>query len=131
VGILGAADGGPWWVAAVQEYEAAARARIAIRGFFPHAKRPAARAIQRRLPSMYEDSSVVEAGGLVSYTSHDAENYGRAAVYVDKILRRAKPADLPSEEPTTFELVINLKTAEQLGLAISPAPLFQATKVIR
>jgi putative ABC transport system substrate-binding protein len=108
-----------------------ASALIAIRGLFPYAKRIVDLAIQHRLPSMYEESSFVEAGGLVSYTSNDTENYGRAAVYVDKILKGAKPADLPVEEPTKFELVINLKTAEQLGLTIPPSLLFQATKVIR
>jgi putative tryptophan/tyrosine transport system substrate-binding protein len=116
-------------------FQAAARggasALIAMRGFFPYAKRLADLAIQHRLPSMYEESRFVDAGGLVSYTSNDAENYGRAAVYVDKILKGAKPADLPIEEPTTFDLVVNLKTAEQLGLTIPPSLLFQATKVIR
>jgi putative ABC transport system substrate-binding protein len=94
-------------------------------------KRIADLAIQNRLPSMYEESRFVEVGGLVSYTSNDAENYRHAAVYVDKILKGAKPADLPIEEPKTFELVINLKTADTLGLTIPPAILFQATKVIR
>jgi putative ABC transport system substrate-binding protein len=108
-----------------------ASALIVIRGFFPYSKRIADLAIKHRLPSMYEESSFVDAGGLVSYTSNDAENYGRAAVYVDKILKGAKPADLPIEEPTKFDLVINLKTAEQLGLTIPPSLLFQATKVIR
>jgi ABC-type uncharacterized transport system substrate-binding protein len=162
VGILGNADEGAWWVAALKEYEAAARvlkiqlqslevrgqdpdlegafeaaakggatALIAIRGLFAYSKRMADLAIKHRLPSMYEESSFVEVGGLVSYTSNDAENYGRAAVYVDKILKGVKPADLPIEEPTKFELVINLKTADTLGLTIPPAILFQATQVIR
>src|SRR5262249_25182396 len=104
---------------------------IVMRGFFPYAKRLTDLAIQYRLPSMYEESSFVDAGGLVSYTSNDSENYGRDAVYVDKILKGAKPADLPIEEPTTFYLVINLKTAQALGLTIPPSVLFQATKVIR
>ena len=107
------------------------RALIVMRGFFPYSKRIAELAIQHRLPAMYEESSFVDAGGLVSYTSNDVENYRRAAVYVDKILKGAKPADLPVEQPTTFELVINLKTADALGLTIPPALLFQATKVIR
>jgi putative ABC transport system substrate-binding protein len=93
-------------------------------------KRIADLAIQNRLPSMYEESRFVEVGGLVSYTSNDAENYWRAAVYVDKILKGAKPTDLSIEEPTKFDLVINLKTAEQLGLTILPSLLFQASKVI-
>ena len=110
-----------------------ASALIALRTsvVFRNSKRIADLAIQNRLPSMYEESRFVEVGGLMSYTSNDAENYRRAAVYVDKILKGAKPADLPIEEPTTFELVINLKTADTLGLTIPPALLFQATKVIR
>jgi putative ABC transport system substrate-binding protein len=116
-------------------FEAAAKggasALIAIRGPFRYSKWIADLAIQNRLPSMYEGSSFVEAGGLVSYTSHDTENYRRAAVYVDKILKGAKPADLPVEEPTTFELVINLKTAAQLGLTIPPSVLYRADRVIR
>jgi len=67
----------------------------------------------------------------MSYTSNDAENDWRAAYFVDRILQGAKPADLPVEEPTTIELVINLKTAQALGLTLSPSFLFQATKVIR
>jgi putative ABC transport system substrate-binding protein len=106
-------------------------ALIVIRGFFPYARRIADLAIQHRLPSMYEESSFVDAGGLVSYSSNDAENYGHAAVYVDQILKGAKPADLPIDEPTKFDLVTNLKTAEQLGLTMPPSLLFQATKVIR
>ena len=96
-----------------------------------HQQRLVDLAIQHRLPSMYEDSQYVDVGGLMSYTSNDAENGRRAAYFVDRILHGAKPADLPVEEPTTFELVINLKTAQALGLTLSPAFLFQATKVIR
>jgi putative ABC transport system substrate-binding protein len=88
-------------------------------------------AIQHRLPPMYEHSSFVKVAGLVSYASDNAANGRRAAYFVDRILKRAKPADLPVEEPTTFELVINLKTAAQLGLPIPPSLLFQATEVIR
>ena len=67
----------------------------------------------------------------MSYTSNDAENGWRAVYFVDRILQGAKPADLPVEEPTTIELVINLKTAQALGLTLSPSFLFQVTKVIR
>jgi ABC-type uncharacterized transport system substrate-binding protein len=95
-----------------------------------HAKRIADLAIKNRLPSMHERSFYVEAGGLLSYSS-DIESFRRAAIYVDKILKGAKPADLPVEQPTKFELVINLKTAKQIGLAIPPNVLARADKVIR
>jgi putative ABC transport system substrate-binding protein len=88
-------------------------------------------AIKNRLPSMFERSDMVEAGGLVSYATNEAENFRRAAVYVDKILKGIKPADLPVEQPTKFEFVVNLKTAKQIGLTISPNVLARADKVIR
>jgi putative ABC transport system substrate-binding protein len=88
-------------------------------------------AIQHRLPSMHEHRAFVDRGGLVSYVSSDAENGRRAAYFVDRILRGAKPADLPVDEPTKFELVLNLKTAQALGLTIPPTLLFQATEVLR
>ena len=69
-------------------------------------------AIKYRLPSMYEGSEFVDQGGLMSYAASDAESYKRAATYVDKILKGAKPADLPVEQPTKFEFAINLKTAQ-------------------
>jgi putative ABC transport system substrate-binding protein len=94
-------------------------------------KRIADLAIKNRLPSMYEGSDFVEAGGLMSYASNDTENYKRAATYVDKILKGSKPADLPVEQPTKFELVINLKTAKQIGLTIPQSVLYRADKVIR
>ncbi|HEV8726223.1 MAG TPA: ABC transporter substrate-binding protein [Candidatus Binatia bacterium] len=88
-------------------------------------------AIRNRLPSIYEVSSFVEAGGLMSYSSNDTENFRRAAYYVDRILRGSKPADLPVEQPTKFELVINLKTAKQIGLTIPQSVLYRADKVIK
>jgi len=94
-------------------------------------KRIADLAIKNRLPSMYEESWYVEAGGLMSYSSSDTENLRRAAVYVDKILKGAKPADLPVEQPTKFEFVINLKTAKALNLTIPQSVLFRADKVIK
>jgi putative tryptophan/tyrosine transport system substrate-binding protein len=88
-------------------------------------------AIKNRLPSMYERSDYVEAGGLVSYSSNDADNYRRLAYYVDRILKGTKPADLPMEQPMKFELVINLKTAKQIGVTIPPNVLARADKVIK
>jgi putative ABC transport system substrate-binding protein len=88
-------------------------------------------AIKHRLPSMNEESHWVEAGGLLSYAANDTENFRRAAVYVDKMLKGAKPADLPVEQPTKFELVINLKTAKQIGVTIPPNVLARADRVIR
>jgi ABC-type uncharacterized transport system substrate-binding protein len=88
-------------------------------------------AIKNRLPSMFETSEYVEAGGLVSYSASDSESFRRAAYYVDRILKGAKPADLPVEQPTRFELVINLKTAKQIRLTIPPNILARADRVIK
>jgi putative ABC transport system substrate-binding protein len=94
-------------------------------------KRIADLAIKNRLPSMSERSDMVDAGGLVSYGTNETETYRRAAIYVDKILKGAKPADLPVEQPTKFELVINLKTAKQIGVMIPQWVLVKADRVIK
>jgi putative ABC transport system substrate-binding protein len=88
-------------------------------------------AAQQRLPTIYGRSDFVDAGGLASYGTNFADLYRRAAIYVDKILKGAKPAELPVEQPRKFELVINLKAAKQIGLTIPPAVLARADKVIR
>jgi len=88
-------------------------------------------ATKNRLPTVYPDTIYVSSGGLMSYGVNAADLYRRAAVYVDKILKGAKPADLPVERPTIFELVINLKTAKQIGLSIPPNVLARADRVIR
>jgi putative ABC transport system substrate-binding protein len=88
-------------------------------------------AVMNRLPLMSEGSAFVEAGGLMSYSATDADSYRRGAVYVDKILKGTKPADLPVEQPTKFEFVINLKTAKQIGVSIPPNVLARADRVIR
>ena len=80
---------------------------------------------------MYQGSAWVESGGLVSYSTDDLMAFRRAATYVDKILRADKPADIPVEQPTKFELVINLKTAKQIGLSIPPNVLARADRVIQ
>jgi putative ABC transport system substrate-binding protein len=94
-------------------------------------KRIADYALKSRLPSIHVRREFVEAGGLMSYGADLAENARRVAYFVDKILKGAKPADLPVEQPTKFELVINLKTAKQISLTISPDLLARATKLIK
>jgi ABC-type uncharacterized transport system substrate-binding protein len=96
-----------------------------------HLKRIVEFAAKNRLPAMYAGPEVVDAGGLMSYAPNYTDQYRRAAVYVDKILKGAKPADLPVEQPTKFEFVINLKTAKQIGLTIPPNVLARADRVIK
>jgi putative ABC transport system substrate-binding protein len=88
-------------------------------------------AARNRLPAVYGYSVFAEAGGLMTYAANRFDEVRRAAAYVDKILKGAKPADLPVEQPTKFELVINLKTAKALGLTISPSVLGRADQVIQ
>ncbi len=94
-------------------------------------KRTAGFALKSRAPSVYQSKEAVDAGGLISYGADLADSYRRVALYVDKILKGAKPADLPVEQPTKFELAINLKTAKQIGVTIPPDLLARATKIIR
>ena len=96
-----------------------------------HYARIAELAINNRLPTMYADRQFVEAGGLMSYEPDYMFMYRRVAVYVDKILKGTKPADLPVEQPMKFELVINLKTAKQIGLTIPPNVSARADRVIK
>ena len=88
-------------------------------------------ALKSRLPSMYNSREAVDAGGLMSYGADLADSYRRVAYYVDRILKGAKPADLPVEQPTKFELVINLKTAKQIGVTIPPEVLARANRLIK
>jgi putative ABC transport system substrate-binding protein len=88
-------------------------------------------AMKSRLPAIYDRREFVEAGGLMTFGASLTDLDRRAATYVDKILKGAKPADLPVEQPTKFELIINLKAAKQIGLAIPPSVLARADKVIK
>jgi putative ABC transport system substrate-binding protein len=98
---------------------------------FAHVKRIAGFALKSRLPSTYATREVVDAGALMFYGADLADSRRHVAYYVDRILKGAKPADLPVEQPTKFEFVINLKAAKQIGLTIPPDVLARATKIIR
>lgn len=98
---------------------------------FSHRARVASLAIKHHLPAIYHQSQYVEAGGLMSYGASFTDMDRRAAIYVDKILKGAKPAEMPVEQPTKFELVINLKTAKQMGLAVPPTVLARADRVLK
>jgi putative tryptophan/tyrosine transport system substrate-binding protein len=132
----------PWEIRAVDDFEKVFAALNKQRpdGLYPAAgggvlrsnqKRIAGFALKSRLPSVYGNKEVVDAGGLMSYGADRADNDRRIAYYIDKILKGAKPADLPVEQPTKFEFVINLKTAKQIGLTIPPEVLARATKLIK
>ena len=99
--------------------------------FFIERRRLVELAAKNRLPAMYLVREFVDAGGLMSYAPNVADLFRRAATYVDKILKGAKPADLPVEQPTKFELVINVKTAKALGLTIPPLLLLRADQLIQ
>ncbi len=99
--------------------------------FFEHRRRLAELAAMSHLPTMHQDGRMVEAGGLISYAASVPDVWRHGATYVDKILKGAKPADLPVEQPTRFELVINLKTAQALGITMPPSLLLLADEVIR
>jgi putative ABC transport system substrate-binding protein len=98
--------------------------------FSAHRARLTALAIKNRLPSMFTQRADVESGGLMSYGPNLPELYRRAATYVDKIFKGAKPADLPIEQPTTFELTVNVRTAKVIGLTIPPSLLARADQVL-
>jgi len=98
--------------------------------FFSERRRLVDLAATNRLPVVYPQREFVDAGGLMSYGTNLADLFRRAATYVDKILKGAKPADLPVEQPTKFDLVINLKTAKALGLTLPPSLLQRADQVI-
>ena len=110
-----------------------ANALIALRGplITRHRTRIVDLAAKSRLPAIYTDGEFVDIGGLMSYGVNVADLWGRVAIYVDKILKGTKPSDLPVEQPTKFELVINLKTAKQIGLTIPPNVLARADRVIK
>ncbi len=99
--------------------------------FLAQRTRIAELAVKRRLPAIYSIPEHVEAGGFIAYAAKRPDIFRRAATYVDKILKGAKPADLPVEQPTKFELIINLKAAKQIGLTIPPNVLARADKVIK
>jgi putative ABC transport system substrate-binding protein len=117
--------------AAMRREHASAVMLLADSMFGSHRAQVVELAAQSRLPSLFWVKDFVAAGGLMSYGASYPDLLRRAATYVDKILKGAKPADLPMEQPTKFELVLNLKTAQALGLAVPPSLLFQADEVIR
>jgi putative ABC transport system substrate-binding protein len=104
---------------------------VSTRPFFAERKRIVELAVRHGLPAIYFQREFVDEGGLMSYGVDSVDLYRRAAVYVDKILKGAKPADLPVQQATKFEFVINLKAAKQIGLTLSPEFLARADRVIK
>ena len=104
---------------------------VGVNFFIPHRPRIVNLEVKNRLPAMHTHTKWVPAGGLMTYTTDAAERYRRAAMYVDRILKGTKPADLPVERMTKFVFEINLRTAKQLGITIPPNILYQATRVIK
>jgi len=98
---------------------------------YPYREKIVELAFKNRLPLLAETTIWVEAGGLMSYSANEPESYRRIATYVDKVLKGARPADLPVEQPTKFEFVINLKTASALNLTIPQSVLYRVDRVIR
>ena len=132
----------PWEIRSADDFDRvfAAMGKQRTDGFYVHPSGPLMTANQKRivgfalksrLPSMYNNREAVDSGGLMSYGADQADSHRRVAYYVDKILKGAKPADLPVEQPTKFDLVINLKTAKQIGLTIPQKVLGRADKVIK
>jgi putative tryptophan/tyrosine transport system substrate-binding protein len=131
----------PWEVRAADDFEKVFAAlnrqppdglfMLGGRLFSDNQNRIVSFALKSRLPSVYARKEAVDAGGLMSYGADLADSYRRVAYYVDKILKGAKPADLPVEQPTKFELVVNLKTANQIGLTIPPDVLARASRLIK
>jgi putative ABC transport system substrate-binding protein len=104
---------------------------LTSRRFFAERKRIVELATKYRLPAIYPDREFVDGGGLMSYGADLADLYRRAAWYVEKILKGTKPADLPVQQATKFEFVINLKAAKQIGLTIPPDVLARANEVVK
>ncbi len=115
---------------AMTEGQADALLVMASARFVRHRERIIQHAANNRLPAIYFHDTHAESGGLITYGIDYEENYRRMAIYVDNILKGANPGKLPIEQPTKFQLVINLKTAKQLGITIPPSILLRATKVI-
>jgi putative ABC transport system substrate-binding protein len=132
----------PWEIRAVDDFEKVFAALNKQRpdGLYafgaggvmrPNQKRIVGFALKSRLPSVYSNREAVEAGGLMYYGADFADSYRRVAYFVDKILKGAKPGDLPVEQPTKFELVINQKTAKEISVTIPQSLLYRADKVIK